>query len=69
MPEQGLYLRVKYTDNSYDYIAGTVLDKLLHEHKIKRFYRYSEEKWVTVGVDPIRGTGGIYGGPDRRKMQ
>jgi len=68
MPAQGLYLRVKYTDNSYDYIAGTVLDKLIRENKIKRFYRYSEEKWVTVGADPIRGTGGIYAGPDRRKM-
>ncbi len=68
MPEQGLYLRVKYTDNSYDYITGTMLDKLIREHKIRRFYRYSAERWVTVGVDPIRGTGGIYAGPDRRKM-
>jgi hypothetical protein len=68
MQERGLYLRVKYTDNSYDYIAGTVLDKLLCEHKIRRFYRYSEEKWITVGVDPTRGRGGIYAGPDRRKM-
>jgi len=69
MPEQRVYLRVKYTDNSYDYIAGTVLGKLIRDNKIKRFYRYSEEKWVTIGVDSIRGKGGIYGGPDRRAMQ
>ncbi|TFG91518.1 MAG: hypothetical protein E4H15_05675 [Syntrophobacterales bacterium] len=68
MPDSGLYLRVKYVDNSYDYIAGTVLGKLIRDNKVKRFYRYSEEKWVTVGVDPIRGIGGLYAGPDRRKM-
>ncbi len=68
MPDPGLYLRVKYIDNSYDYIVGTVLGKLIRENKIKRFYRYSEEKWVTVGVDPVRGAGGLYGGSDRRKM-
>jgi len=68
MPDPGLYLRVKYVDNSYDYIVGTVLGKLIRENKIKRFYRYSEEKWVTVGVDPVRGAGGLYGGSDRRKM-
>ena len=68
MPDPGLYLRVKYVDNSYDYIVGTGLGKLIRENKIKRFYRYSEEKWVTVGVDPVRGVGGLYGGPDRRKM-
>ncbi|MDO9514512.1 MAG: hypothetical protein Q7J01_00230 [Syntrophales bacterium] len=68
MSQQGLYLRVKYTDNSYDYIVGTVLGELIREHKIKRFYRYSEGRWVTVGVDPIRGRGGLYTGPNRRKM-
>jgi len=68
MPERGLYLRVKYVDNSYDYIVSTLLGRLIQEHKIKRFYRYSEEKWITVGVDPIRGRGGVYTGPDRRRM-
>lgn len=46
-----------------------MLDKLIGEHKIKRFYRYSEEKWITVGIDPIRGMGGVYAGPDRRRIQ
>ncbi len=68
MPEPGLYLRVNYTDNSYDYIAGTTLNKLIRQHKVKRFYRNSAHRWVTVGVDPIRGMGGVYAGPDRRKM-
>ncbi|MBN2397625.1 MAG: hypothetical protein JXI32_04535 [Deltaproteobacteria bacterium] len=53
-------------DNSYDYIAGTVLDRLIREHRVKRFYRSSEERWITVGIDPIRGMGGVYAGPDRR---
>jgi len=66
MPEPGLYLRVKYMDNSYDYIAGTVLDRLIREHRVKRFYRSSEERWITIGIDPIRGMGGVYAGPDRR---
>ncbi|HOO89691.1 MAG TPA: hypothetical protein PLA74_02600 [Syntrophales bacterium] len=68
MLEPRPYIRVKYIDDSYDYVAGLVLDKLIRANKIKQFYRYSEEKWVTPGVDPIRGMGGLYTGAERRRV-
>ena len=40
------------------------LDELIALGKIKKFLR--SEGWVTIGIDPIRGTGGYYTGPDRR---
>ena len=63
-----LYIRVRYSDNSYDYIVGMALDKFIHGNKIKQFYRYSEEKWITVGVDPIRRRGRVYSGAEKRSM-
>ncbi|MEA3486700.1 MAG: hypothetical protein U9R20_03495 [Thermodesulfobacteriota bacterium] len=68
MLETRPYVRVRYLDNSYDYIVGMVLDKLIRANKIKQFYRYSSEKWVTLGIDPIRGMGGIYSGAERRSV-
>ena len=68
MLESRQYIRVRYSDNSYDYIAGMVLDKLIRVNKIKQFYRYSEGKWITIGIDPIRGRGGTYNGGERRSM-
>jgi hypothetical protein len=59
---------VRYLDNSYDYIVGMALDKFIHVNKIKQFYRYSEEKWITVGIDPIRGRGRVYSGAEKRSM-
>ena len=40
--------------------------------RVKMFYRNSERRWVTVGVDPIRKTAQIsvpYAGPERRALQ
>jgi hypothetical protein len=68
MLEPRRYIRAKYSDDSCDYIAGIVLDKLIRANKIKQFYRYSEEKWVTPGIDPIRGMGGLYTGMERRNI-
>ena len=68
MLESRQYIRVRYSDNSYDYIADMVLDKLIRVNKIKQFYRYSEERWITLGIDPVRGMGGIYNGSERRSM-
>jgi len=64
-----MYVRVKYKNNTYDYVSGILLDKLIMADKIKQFYRYSEERWVTIGVDPVRGSGRgeYYTGVERRK--
>jgi len=43
------------------------LGRLITTNEIKKFYRPSEERWITVGKDAVRGEGGYYTGPDRRQ--
>lgn len=61
-----MLIRVQYNNEVYDYVPGRILDQQLARKNIKRFYRYSEQKWVTIGIDRIRGIGGMYEGPERR---
>ena len=63
-----MVIKVKYKNNRFDLVKGEVLDLLLEEGKIKQFYRYSEDKWVTVGRDPIRMGRSRYLGSDRRTI-
>ncbi len=61
-----MILRIQYTDNRYDMVKGSMLDRLIEDHQITRFRRSSG--WVTIGVDPVR-TGNKkpgYSGPERR---
>jgi hypothetical protein len=60
-----LLIRVIYHDNKYGEIESFKLDKLIALGKIKKFFRSGE--WVSIGVDPIRGTEGTCNGPERRK--
>jgi hypothetical protein len=60
------HIEIKYQNNSYDIVPDFMLNELITSLKVKQFYRFSEERWVTVGSDRIRGTGGSYSGPERR---
>jgi hypothetical protein len=60
-----MIIRVVYQDGRFDYIKNSIFDQLLSLKKIGKFYRYSEG-WVAPGVDPFRGVGGNYDGPERR---
>jgi hypothetical protein len=62
-------LHVQYQDNSYDDVDGPTLDRLLLCKTLRQFYRPSEDRWVNVYRDRIRGSGGDYSGPDRRQSQ
>lgn len=62
-----MVLRVQYQDLNFDYIAPYTLDDLISRKNLQQFYRPSEERWVNVFCDPIRGIGGDYSGPDRRQ--
>jgi len=62
-------LYVRYQDNSYDVVDAHTLDKLLSGKSLRQFYRRSEERWINVYRDPIRGLGGDYSGPNRRQPQ
>lgn len=58
---------VQYQNLNYDYVGPWFLDRLIAEKSLRRFYRLSEQRWVDVYHDPIRGIGGKYLGPDRRQ--
>jgi len=60
------HIEVKYQNNTYDIVPGSMLNELVSSLKVKQFYRCSEQRGVTVGSDRIRGTGGSYSGPERR---
>lgn len=64
-----MVLHIQYHNNKFDYVSSAILDKLIRSQKIRRFYRPSEEKWVVIGVDPIRGNGGEYDGRERRQLR
>jgi hypothetical protein len=58
-------IKVVYSDDRQGVLKSYQLDKLISMGKIKKFCR--SEGWVTIGVDPIRRTGGSYNGPERRE--
>jgi hypothetical protein len=60
-----MLIKVIYQNDKHDMLKPMMLDTLLFANKVKKFLR--SEGWVTVGVDRIRGTGGYYEGPDRRR--
>jgi hypothetical protein len=64
-----MHLRVIYSDDRHDIVPDFVLESLIRSHKVKKFYRYSELKWVTIGIDPVRGERrrSGYDGTDRRR--
>jgi hypothetical protein len=47
-------IRVMYHDGTCNMISAFTLEQFIRNEKIKMFYRYSEEKWINIGVDPIR---------------
>jgi hypothetical protein len=60
------HIEVRYQNNGYDFVPDFMLNELITSLKVKQFYRCSEERWITVGSDPVRGIGGSYSGPERR---
>jgi hypothetical protein len=62
------YIRVVYKTNKFDYVSSALLDGLIRMEKITKFYRPSEERWINIRFHPIRGRGGKYQGPNRRKV-
>jgi hypothetical protein len=62
------YVRVVYKEGKsvFDYVSGEGLDTLIMRDKITHFYRPAEKRWVNIKVDPVRRSGGLYQGPERR---
>ena len=62
------YLAVKYKNNVEDIVSAPLLDQMIASGSIRQFYRPSEQRWIILGVDRIRGTGGTYEGEERRRF-
>ncbi len=62
-----MLIRVQYNNNKHDFIKPSYLDRLITSGSIKSFLR--SEGWVLIGADPLRGMGGTYEGPERRKSE
>lgn len=62
------HLWIRYANGVSDVVNQKLLDDLIEGNALKEFYRPSESRWVKLGVDMIRGTGGNYLGPDRRSI-
>ena len=62
-------IRVVYKAKEYDfdYVTSDLLDTLITQDKITHFYRPSEGRWISIRLDPVRGSGGEYPGPERRR--
>lgn len=60
-----MLIKVMYQNNESDMVKPFLLDDLVASGKIIKFFRSGG--WVTIGVDAVRGTGGYYKGPERRK--
>jgi hypothetical protein len=58
-----------YPDYRYDYVNTAALDRLIDSREIAKFLRPSEDRWVMIGKDPIRGQGGAHQGGERRRPQ
>lgn len=57
-------MKVVFQDNKQGVIDARNLDEMISVNKIKMFMR--SDGWTMVGINPIRGSGGVYDGVDRR---
>jgi len=58
-------INVVYKNGVKDRISPSLLGTLIDSRQIDQFER--SDGWAKVGLDPIRGTGGVgYEGADRR---
>ncbi|MDH4220968.1 MAG: hypothetical protein OEW23_19595, partial [Candidatus Aminicenantes bacterium] len=57
---------VMYQSGNFGFVTPLLLDDLISANKIKKFLR--SKGWATIGISRIRGNGGIYEGPERRKV-
>ena len=60
-----MLIRAIYEDYTRGMIKDSYLDNLIRQGKIVGFFRTGG--YVRIGHDPIRGTGGEYMGPERRR--
>ncbi|HEY6006805.1 MAG TPA: hypothetical protein VIU40_00650 [Geobacteraceae bacterium] len=60
-------IKVIYINQSCGTVEDHHLEGLIATGKVAAFCRSGD--WIFIGRDPIRGMGGAYCGPDRRKKE
>jgi len=60
-----MLINIEYQNGEHDMISDFMLEPYIQSGKMRRFKR--RDGWVNIGIDPTRGKGGSYQGPDRRK--
>lgn len=61
------HIEVKYQNGAHAFVDDYLLDALIHSRQIQQFYRPSEKRWITIGVDPIRKEKVGYSGREKRR--
>ena len=63
------HIWVKYKTGCEDVVHQEMLEYLLARGDIAQFYRTSETRWITPGIDVVRQRSGRHAGPERRTVQ
>jgi hypothetical protein len=61
------HIEVQYRDGTHALVDDYLLDSLIHTGRVTHFYRPSQRRWITVGVDPVRKEEGPRPGKERRR--
>jgi tetratricopeptide (TPR) repeat protein len=59
-------VQVRYRNSQEGFVDDVTLNELILSHKIKHFYRPSQEKWIDIETDSVRTRQSQYDGPERR---
>ena len=62
------HIWVRYGTGTEDIVQQNMFENLLACGSITQFYRTSEARWITPGIDRIRVSAGHYVGAERRNI-
>jgi len=61
------HIEVEYPDGRHAFIDDYLLEGLIRSKQITQFFRPSEKRWITIGIEPVRTRAGNYRGTERRR--
>jgi hypothetical protein len=61
------HVEVTYQNDTHAFVDDYLLEDLIRSKQIKQFFRPSERRWITIGIDPIRVGKSFYRGKERRR--
>ena len=61
------HVEVKYQNNMHAFVDDYLLEELIRSKRIKQFFRPSERRWITIGIDPVRIGKSFHWGKERRR--